>query len=251
VTFTAGTLLGFLALFSSPQDDKAFQSAIKKFQEDYYKVGAKDDEKIAAVNYLAQHHHEKIVKVLAPLLIEGSLPVRIMIARSLAQFAGIDAAARELLSGLQAQANSGKKQGAVRIEILRALGALRYKPAAPEVGKLVGDKEVWVAKAAIDASSRIRFQEAIPLLIKALSRIEGKEGDSEVTANPLEGIVEGVDAGSLFKPDPRQPKRPSERELLKGPIQGALQSITKQSFASAKEWESWWAKNKATFKVSD
>jgi hypothetical protein len=251
VILTAGTLLGIMALCGSPQDEKAYQSAIKKFQEDYNKAGAKDDEKIVAVNYLAQHHHEKIVKVLAPLLGEAALPVRIMIARSLAQFSGIDSAARELLSALQSQANSGKKQSAVRIEILRALGALRYKPAASEVGKLLADKEVWVAKAAIDASSQIRFQEAIPQLIKSLSRIEGKEGDSEISVNPLQRVLEGVDPNTLFKPDSREPKRPSERELLRAPIQTALQSITKENFVSAKEWEAWWTKNKANFKVTD
>jgi hypothetical protein len=46
-------------------------------------------------------------------------------------------------------------------------------------------------------------------------------------------------------------KRPTERELLRAPILAALQSITKQAFTSGKEWETWWAKNKATFVVVD
>jgi hypothetical protein len=38
----------------------------QEFREEYYKVGAKDDDKIAAVNYLAQHRRERIVAETAP-----------------------------------------------------------------------------------------------------------------------------------------------------------------------------------------
>lgn len=252
MSFIAGSLIACASLFANPQDEKTFQPAIKKFQEDFFKLGAKDDERISAVNYLAQHHHDAIVKVLAPLLTEASLPVRMIVARSFGQFSGIDSASRELQAALESQANSGKKQSTVRIEILRALGALRCKSAGPDVAKMIDDKEVWVAKAAIDASGRIRVQEAIQPLIKALRRIESKEGDSEISVNPLDDILpEGVNRRSLFKPDPRQSKRPSERELLKEPIQSALQAITKEVFTTSKEWETWWTKNRSTFKVPD
>ncbi|MBI3855419.1 MAG: hypothetical protein HY293_06985 [Planctomycetes bacterium] len=251
MTLAAGTLIGFLATLASPQDDKALQSAIRKFQEDYYKLGAREDDKISAINYLAQHHHEKIVRVLSPLVSEGSLSVRMITARALSQFSGIDLAGKELLSSLQAQANSGKKMSAVRIEILRALGALRYKPAAADIVKLIPDREVWVAKAAIDAIGKIRVAEAVAPLIKALSRIESKEGDAEVTVNPLDDLIEGVSKGNLYRTDARQPKRPTERELLREPLQTALQSITKQSCGGAKDWDAWWSKNKATFSVTD
>jgi HEAT repeat protein len=244
-------LIGLLALVGSPQDDKTFQPALKKFQEDYYKAGAKDDEKIFAVNTLAQYKHERIVKVLAPLLTEASLAIRIMTARALAQFSGVDAAPREMLTALQSQANWGKKQSAVRIELLRGLGSLHYKAGAVEVSRFVDDKDVWVAKAAIDAAARIRMQEAIDPLLKALRRIEGREGDAEINLSPLDDIFAEL-RGNLFKPDPRQQqKRPSEREFLKAPILAALQSITKQTHASARDWESWWTKNKPTFKVME
>lgn len=251
MTLTAGALIGLLAFLGSPQDDKTFQPAIKKFQDDYYQVGAKDDEKIFAVNQLAQYRHERIVKVLAPLLTEATVPVRVMTARALSRFTGIEAAPRELLGALTAIANGGRKQTPVRIEVIRALAELRYKPAAPEVVKLVDDKEIWVAKAAIDACTRIRSADAMTPLLKSLKRIEGADGDAEISVNPLDDLIEGVNPGKLFKADPRQPKRPSERELLKGPIQAALQSITKQSMSSYKDWHDWWSKNRATFKVAD
>ena len=252
MTLTAGTLIGFQAFFGGVQDDKTFQPALKKFHDEYYKPGAKDDDKISAVHALAQYRHEKIVKVLAPLLTGSSLPVRMITARALAQFSGVDKASQELVAGLQSQANGGRKQAAVRVEILRALGSLRCKSAAPEIARWVEDKEVWVAKAAIDASGRIRFQEAVLPLMKALRRVEGKEGDNEAGFNPLDEVFpEGLNPGALLKADPRRPKRPSERDLLRAPILGALQSITRQSFTSPKDWETWWSKNKATFKVAE
>jgi HEAT repeat protein len=251
VNLAAGALIGLLGLVGSPLDDKTFQPALKKFHDDYYKAGAKDDEKIFAVNTLAQYKHERIVKVLAPLLTEASLAIRIMTARALAQFSGVDAAPREMLTALQSQANWGKKQAAVRIELLRGLGSLRYKSGAVEVSRFVDDKEVWVAKAAIDAAARIRVQEAIAPLIKALGRIEGRDGDAEISLGPLDDVFAEI-RGNLFKADPRQqPKRPSEREFLKAPILAALQSITRETHTSARDWDSWWTKNKLTFKVTE
>ncbi|RPH38452.1 MAG: HEAT repeat domain-containing protein [Planctomycetota bacterium] len=248
MTLTAGALIGLLALV---QDAKDLQPVILKFTQDYYKSGADLDDKISAVNYLGQYRHEKVVRVLSPLLCEATIPVRIMVARSFSRFCNIELASKELLNGLHAQANSGKKQMSVRIEILRALGDLKYKPAAASIARFVEDKEVWVAKAAIDASGKVKFAEAIAPLIKALQRIEGKEGDAEISVDPLDGVLEGVDAGSLFKRDPREPKRPSVREMLRDPILGSLRKLTGQSYTAAKDWDTWWQKNRSGFKRPD
>ncbi len=249
---SAGVFIGLWScLLATPQDDKTFQPAIKKFQDDYYRIGAKDDEKIAAVNALAAYKHDRIVKVLAPLLTEASLPVRIMTARALCSFAGVESAPHELLGALQAQANSGKKQAAVRIEILRGLGNMKVRSGAAEIAKFVDDKDDWVAKAAIDAVGRIRAPEAMEALIRTLRRIEGKEGDSEISVNPVDDIFGELGRASLLKPDARQPRRPSEREFLRTPILSALQAITKEKFTVAKDWDAWWSKNKATFRVND
>jgi len=251
VTIAAGALIACLVTLATPQDEKNILTAVQKFKEDYYKAGAKDDDKINAVNYLSQYRHEKVVRVLAPLLSEAPPAVRMIAARALSNFHDVDLAGRELLNALNAGANSGKKQSCVRIEILRALGTLHFRGAGGAAAKLVQDREVWIAKAAIDASARIRVADAVAPLVKALSRIEGKDGDSEVTVDPLDGLIEGYGKNDFFKQDARVTKRPTERELLRAPILAALQSITKQAFTSGKEWEAWWAKNKSTFVVVD
>jgi hypothetical protein len=251
VTLTAGALIGFLSFLAPQQDARDLQPSIKKFTEDYYKAGAEVDDKINAVNYLVRHRHERIVRVLSPLLTEACVPVRIMVARGFGQFCGIEQAGRDLTIALQAQANSGKGQSAVRIEILRALGDLRYKPAIGGIVRMIEEKDGWVAKAAVDAASKVKTVDAIPPLIRALHRIEGRAGDAEITVNPLEDVLEGVDAGSLFKPDPREPKRPTLRQHLREPILNSLRKLTGQGYSAAKDWDGWWQKNKATFKITD
>ena len=250
---TAGALLGLLAWAVPPQDDPTFQPAIKTFQDQYAKRGAGDEDRILAMRALAQYHHEHIVRVLSPLLTEASVPVRIMTARELGKFAGVDAAGRELLAALRSPANAAKKDAPVRIEALRALGALRYAPAAGDAAKLVEDRDVWVAKAAIDASGKIRTPEAMTPLIRSLHRIESRSGDGEAGLNPFDELFpEMPTAGTLLKPDPRQTaKRPSERDVLKEPLLTALQSITRQTWESARDWEAWWTKRKATFRLPE
>jgi HEAT repeat protein len=253
VSLTAGALFGLLTWFGPPQDDPTFQPAIKTFQEDYSKRGARDDDKILAMRALAQFHHERIVRVLSPLLTEASLPVRVMTARELGKFTGVEEAARELLAALRSPANAAKKDGPVRIEILRGLGALKYLPASGDVVKLVEDHDVWVAKAAIDASGKIRTPDAMTPLIRALHRIESRNGDAESSLNPFDDLFpEMVTRGSLLKSDARQTaKRPSERDVLKEPLLAALQQISRQTWESAKEWETWWTKRKATFRLPE
>jgi len=252
VSLTAGALFGFLTCFVTP-DDPTFQSAIKTFREDYSKRGARDDDRILAVRTLAQYHHEHIVGVLAPLLTEASIPVRVMTARELGKFAGVEAAPKELLAALRSPSNAGKKEAPVRIEILRGLGAHRYGPATDEVVKLVEAREVWIAKAAIDAAGRIRTPEAISPLIKALQRIESKNGDAETSLNPFDELFpEMITASTLLRPDARQTaKRPSEREVLKAPILSALQQISRETWESAKEWGTWWTKRKSNFRLPE
>jgi len=238
VSLTAGALFGILAWFAAPADDEPLQPAIKTFHDDYSKRGAKDEDRILAVRALAQYRHEKI---------------RVMTARELGQFAGVEAASKELLAALRSSSNAGKKETPVRIEILRGLGNLRVGEAAGDVAKLVEDRDVWIAKAAIDAAGKIRTPEAMVPLIRSLRRIESRNGDAETSLNPFDELFPEMITGSpLPRPDARQAaKRPSEREVLKAPILGALQLITRQTWESAKEWETWWTKRKGSFRLPE
>lgn len=247
----AGAFAVVLALPLCAQEDAALKQAVRKFQDDFYRSGAKTDEKIAAVVELARFRSPSIVKHLSPLLIRDSLQVRIVVARELARFQGVDGADDALLGALRARANLAPKMAQVRIMALRGLGDLKARAAAADVDRLVEDKEIWVAKAAVDAAGKMRVRTSVQPLLAALRRIEGPSGTNALPVNPLEAEFPEVTVQNILKEEVLQSKPKTERELLREPILAALKSITLQAFATAKEADAWWAKNKATFQVAE
>ena len=105
-----------------------------------------------------------------------------------------------------------------------------------------------MAKAAIEAAGKIRERSSIEPLIEQLKRIEGPMGDCEPAVNPLFEALKDVTVGGMVE---AAVKPPSERDLLKNPILGSLRNITRQTFATSKDWEGWWKVNKGSFKVGE
>lgn len=234
------------------QEDLVLRDALRKFNDDFTRTGAGDDEKIVAVKSLAQYKTDRTARALTPSLTHGSLKVRMAVARELGGFANVPAAPEALVAALKAYESSGKKTDGIRILALRSLGQLKAKEAAPEVDKLIPDKAQWVSKAAIDAAGLIRARSSVEPLVRALRRLEGPEGNGEIGINPLQEELPPVTLQAIVKSSVLEKPRPkSERDVLAEPIVASLKSITRSSFASAKDWESWWSKNKATFKVAD
>jgi hypothetical protein len=247
----AGALLLFVPIaVVHSQDDPVVESALRKFQEDYYRSSAQEEEKIAAVLALSQIKHDRTARVLSPLMIKASLSVRIVVARELGKYQGAGAAVDGLQAALRAHENQKKPTIGVRIMALRSLGELKAKHAASDVDELISDKELWVAKAAVDASGKIRARSSIEPLIRTLHRIEGPQGAAELAMDPLIEDLHGVTLRGMIR-DSVVNKPRSERELLSDPIHAALQSITHCEISGAKAWEVWWAKNKKTFVVPD
>ena len=245
----------FVLLSSVPvlcQDETVLRDALRKFSEDFSRSGAGDEEKIAAVKALAQYRTDQVVRTLSPALTHGSVKVRMAVAREMGGFQSVPAAPEALVAALKTYETSGKKTDGIRILSLRSLGQLKAKEAAPEVDRLIGDRSQWVSKAAVDASGLIRSKTSIEPLVKALRRIEGPEGNGEIGVNPLLDELPPVSLQAIVKQSVVEKVRPpSERDVLTEPIAGALKSITRTSCSGAKEWESWWSKNKATFKVPE
>ncbi len=247
----AGALAFGLAMSLHAQDEAALKQALRSFQDDYYRAGAKVDEKIAAVVELSRFRTPLIVKTVSPLLLRDAVQVRVVVARELAKFQGVDGADGALLGALRSRSNATPKAAQVRIMALRGLGELKARGAAADVDVLISDKEVWVAKAAVDAAGRIRVRSSVAPLVAALRRIEGPSGANRLPLNPLEEELPELTVKNILREEILKQKPEVERELLKEPILAALKSITQQAFATAKDWEAWWAKNKATFQVAE
>jgi HEAT repeat protein len=247
---TAGMMSAVAVLALPSIDDPALQQALARFETDFNRAGAKPDQRIAAVLAVCRHKHEAVVKALAPSLGRAPIPVRIVIARELGQFLAVPGAPEALLAALRNGANGGNKFAAVRIVLLRSLGDHRFKEAAAHVDRSIGDRNAWVSKAAIEASGKIRDRSSIEVLISQLKRIEGPRGESLLSASPLAealrevALIPGLGEDASAKP-------PSEREALRDPLLAALRAITRQPLTAAKDWESWWKANKASFKVGE
>ncbi len=225
--------------------------AVGRFHREYSRATS-DDGRIAAVSALAVTRHRIVAAALAPLLVRAPIPVRIVAARELGRFSGIEGAGGPLLGALVDPRNSGANARGVRIEILRSLGALRVREALPAVDRLIEDKDVWTAKAAVDAAGKIRGRSSIDALLRALRRVEGPQGDRGLGLDVYEGdlpatsILGIVEAETRGEPEDR-PK--TERELLREPILAALASIAKVSYPGLREWESWWRVRRSRFTV--
>ncbi len=247
----SGTLLFLLAGAAPLQDGAAVDQAIRKFQADYYRPGVRDEDRIQAVGALAVHRNEKAAGILAPLLAQAPVPVRIAAARALACFSGVPGAAEALLAALVHHRNTGQAARGVQVTILQALGTLRASCAAEAVDKLVESPDVWVAKAAIEAAGKIRSASSVDRLLKALVRLDGPRGDREVLEPyedylPLSSTLQQIIRRERrARDDPRK----SQREVLREPLLNALTSITRKSFSSVKPWQEWWRTHKRNFTV--
>jgi len=248
VKLAAGVLLGVAFLSGPKVQDPAVKAALVKFDSEFHRSGAKTDQKIAAVLAVCVHKQDVVVKAVGPSLSRENVQVRIAIARELGRFLAVPGAPQSLLTALRGGANNGNKFSPARIMILRGLGDHRFKDAAADVEKCVDERDVWVAKAAIEAAGKIRERSSIEPLIEQLKRIEGPMGDGEPAVNPLFEALKDVTVGGMVE---NAVKPPSERDLLKSPILSSLRNITRQTFATSKDWEGWWKVNKGSFKVGE
>jgi hypothetical protein len=246
-----GSFAFLLALSASAADDKAVDEALKQFKSDYKTSDEADDARIAAVAALSRHRDARVAALLAPLACRATVPVRIIVARELGKFQGVEGVSSALSTALADPRNAGPKERPVRIVLLRSLGALKARDAAPQVNKLIKEKDLWTAKAAIDAAGQIRAKSSIEALLEVYRRVDGPAGN-QIAVDPLDGQLSLTSWNKLIEDElGKQEKPKTGRELLKDPIRAALGSITRTDHYTYKDWAQWWDKNKAKFKVAD
>jgi HEAT repeat protein len=234
-----------------PTDEAAADAAVRRFEDEFYRLGAREDARLSALQALGARKHPKTVRALAPVLTRSPLSARILAARILSRFEGVEGTPAALLSALRASANQGAKTSAVRIEILRSLGALKAAEAESDVNRLVEDREAWVAKAAIDAAGRLRQKSSVDPLLKALRRLEGPDANAEVGLDPIGIELGDVSPQRMLEGAFRSDRKVTQRDFLREPLLAALRAITGETHATPKAWTQWWSKAKGSFRVSD
>lgn len=236
-----------------PQDTgvAAVEEALRKLRDAMADPRVGIDEKAAAVIEAAGIRHEKVARAIGALLARPSVPVaiRIVAALELGRFDGSRAAVDALLRAARSPDHAAGKALGVRIEALRGLGRLRARAAAETVDRLIEDRELWVAKAAVDAAGKIGSLSSVDPLIRALRRVEGPQGDQEIVPGDLFGgelPAHGREGSGSGTSGPR-----TERTLLREPILQALRAITGHDAPDAREWAAWWRKRRSGTKLND
>jgi len=249
---------GLPAFAQAKKADLDAEEAVKRFVREMNAADAGEDDRLTAIRRVAKTRHPRVVEALAPYLTAGDARQRIAVARALAGFDRVPGTVKALADGYTNEVNQGDGTRGVRIEMLRAFGALKAKEAAPLVNKAIEEKFIWIAKAGIDAAAKIRHKTSIEPLLRQLYRIEGKEGNKVVDMKEVEGnwiddtlgtAAQPFSMSPTFAEANEKPMGKTEREILRDPVLAALKSITRQNFGTHAEWNRWWVNNRRTFEV--
>jgi HEAT repeat protein len=238
-----GTSLA-LALLAFLFGDKETEDALKAFSKGYSTADANG--RAGAVAELARTQNLVIMAKLGELLTADEPPVRVSAAKGLGEFKEHKPkAAAVLMAALGADA----KEFDVAAAILTALGTLADESALSVIhqhfsSKEAKDKDHVVPKAAIMAAGLARSRESIDPLIeflKELEKAQGTTGNAKTTKGGGAG-VRGIPGGGT------NPQKDRAKALIPSIIK-AMQQITKEKWSTAKEWELWWDRHKASFAV--
>jgi HEAT repeat protein len=221
-------------------DDKEVEEAIQRFKKGMNNPSAPS--RASAVTELAATKSETTAKTLGGLLVADTEPVRKAAAAGLAGFTDYKKMVTPmLLNGLNA--NYGAKEYKVVEAICQALGKLDDDVALPTLHRYFEDKDSTVASAAILGAAEIRHISSIDLIIELMKKYE-KINDNAKNGG---GGGYGVNIPSGGGNDP---KVTLAKAVLPSTIK-AMQIISGDKWTTAKEWEIWWSKRKATFKIED
>ncbi len=232
---TALLLLALLAQDADAADKKA-DEAVKAFGEAYKNSDALV--RAAAVRTLAKTRHDKCLKILVRLLGQDDPLVRKEAALGLADYGEAkelrEKAAGALLNGVQVNL----KDDVVLEAVFTALGNVLTESTATALHRLFDHKRLPVAVGSVRAAGDARLKESIEPLLACLKQLErNRPPDDSRGKAPSSGYDEGPDRERWDK--------------LRKPVLDALSSITGEHFEKAADYEEWWRKNKAGFRVPE
>jgi HEAT repeat protein len=232
--------MGFLAaglLSAWAGDDKETEDAIQKFKKGMNNPSA--PARATAVTELAATKSEKIAATLGGLLGADTEPVRKAAALGLGTFAEYKKQVTPmLLSGL----NFNQKEPKVMEAIFQALGKLDDDSALGTIHGYFEDKDSTIAAAALMSAADIRNLSSIDLIVNLMKKYE------KINAQAKNGGGGGYGNFSVPGGNGDDPKSKLAKEVLPATVK-AMQKISGEKWATTKEWEIWWSKHKATFKI--
>jgi len=231
--------LAFAAFLGADQET---EDALKAFDKGYRNPDA--HARAGAVAELARTQNLAIMAKLSDLLMSDEPPVRIAAAKGLGDFKeNKPKAAAVLISALGAEG----KEFDVVAAVLTSLGTLGDPSGLPTIHHYFSSKESkdadhLVPKSAILGAGLARSRDSIDPLMELLKELEKAAGTTANDKNAKTSGVKGIPGGGA------NPQKDRAKALIPSIIK-AMQSITREKWATAKEWEIWWGKHKDSFAV--
>jgi len=232
--------LGFLSaglLSAWAGDDKEVEDAIHRFKKGMNNPSA--PARATAVTELAATKSEKTAGMLGNLLGADAEPVRKSAALGLGGFTDYKKIVTPmLLAGLTMNAKEPKVMEA----IFQALGKLDDETAIPTIHRYFDDKDSTIASAALLSAAEIRTVGSIELIMDLMKKYE------KVKDGAKSGGGGGYGAPGVPGGGGDDKKLKLAQYVLPATIK-AMQIISKEKWTTCKEWEIWWKRNQATFKI--
>ncbi|MBI4232499.1 HEAT repeat domain-containing protein [Candidatus Peregrinibacteria bacterium] len=250
--------------------DEEAKKALEEFRKQIEKSKITEDDTISTIGNLGGTKHPKVLDELKKQAknYKATNKIKIACIEEIAKYTK-DKNATGYLSEIY-DSNYGKKETKdVSIAALEALGSVASESSVQQLHRIINDKDDDVAVAVVEALGGIKNKASVEPLLRLLKECEAVMDRIEAQANIAAaqsakssygggkgGNASGKQAAAdAYKqqqglaPTSKASLEQERVKKLQPSVLTSLNSITKQSFSSAKEWESWWAKNRNTFKV--
>jgi HEAT repeat protein len=226
-------LLALVLLFQAADDKAAVDEAVKRFNKAV--ANPSPDARGTAILELSKTLHDRTLKAILPFLNQDVTKVRVSAAKALAEFGDWK---KIVTPTLAAALQSNEKDALVQIAILDSIGKLADPASLQTVHGNFRDTDTRVAKSAIGAAGTMRQKESMDALVELQHDVQkwlknkqagpyrddkGQPGDENACKTRLEDV---------------------QKTIIK-----AFQDITKERWATAKEWEIWWGRKKGNFEI--
>ena len=191
-----------------------------------------------ALAELGRTPHKKTLEIIAQFLTRGDEATRIAAAKALAGFGEFKKYAVPMLAA--AFRKNAKKLWKVQVEILKSLGALGDELALRTLYQNFQNKNVKVAQAAIEATGLKPQLATLDQLHSMIRKVDGW-----LKRKQHGGIRD--EKGKLG----READQKRRLEAIKKSIVKSFQAITGEKWGSALEWDIWFKRRRATFKLPE
>ena len=225
------------ALACSFQDDDV-ASAIAKFKADMAKAKGPADQSTAFYE-LGRTQDEKTLAILTP-YVTGPEGLR---KPAIFALSGFYEHQKKVVPILLKSLQVNQTDSIAVSAALEGLGKIGDETVVPTLHKYFADKTMFVAKAAIASTGRIRHVSSIEPLIQALKAQE--KALANAGSGSVGPVIPSPTRGSI-KPDG---SIRYNAEKLQAEANASLNKITLQDFKTSADWQKWWDASKATFQV--